>query len=177
MYSLYNSANNFDTLDFSLYPAVAETIGQALLNALVKSKLYIYINIPYSTKQMALFNPIFLYKQITPLTTQAQNNVTNNIALKRASKVQNTLSKVHERLDILVQQLNFNPTLISFTQLSVLPLYFVCRRKTWSADCYLMQATNPSGTSIYFAFGGGDIVPFRLDAPFVVDKRNLDYMC
>jgi hypothetical protein len=65
MYSLYNSANNFDTLDFSLYPAVAETIGQALLNALVKSKLYIYINIPYSTKQMALFNPIFLYKQIT----------------------------------------------------------------------------------------------------------------
>ena len=34
-----------------------------------------------------------------------------------------------------------------------------------------MQATQPSGKSIYLAFGGGDLVPFRLDADFTVDKR------
>ena len=35
-----------------------------------------------------------------------------------------------------------------------------------------MQATHPAGTSIYLAFGAGDLVPFRLDANFTVDKRT-----
>ena len=35
-----------------------------------------------------------------------------------------------------------------------------------------MQAMQPSGKSIYLAFGGGDLVPFRLDADFTVDKRR-----
>ena len=54
--------------------------------------------------------------------------------------------------------------------------YFVCRRRNWSADCHLMQATVPPGTSVYLAFGAGDIVPLRLDAPVVVDKRLPSHM-
>lgn len=49
--------------------------------------------------------------------------------------------------------------------------YFACRRKNWSADCHLMQATHPRGSAAYLAFGAGDLVPLRLDAPFLVDKR------
>lgn len=49
--------------------------------------------------------------------------------------------------------------------------YFACRRKNWSADCHLMQATHDQNSSGYFAFGAGDIVPLRLDAAFKVDKR------
>jgi hypothetical protein len=48
--------------------------------------------------------------------------------------------------------------------------YFACRRKNWSADCHLMQATHTTGMS-YLAFGAGDLVPLRLDASFRVDKR------
>ena len=56
------------------------------------------------------------------------------------------------------------------------PAYFVCRRKNWSADCHLMQATQPLGKSVYLAFGAGDIVPFRLDADFTIDKRFPSHM-
>ena len=51
------------------------------------------------------------------------------------------------------------------------PPYFVCRRQNWNADCHLMQATVPTGTSVYLAFGAGDIVPLRLDKEVVIDKR------
>jgi len=49
--------------------------------------------------------------------------------------------------------------------------YFACRRKNWSADCHLMQATHDLGSAAYLAFGAGDLVPLRLDASFQVDKR------
>jgi hypothetical protein len=51
------------------------------------------------------------------------------------------------------------------------PLTFACRRRNWSADCALMVATQPAGTRAYLAFGGGDLVPLRLDASFTIDKR------
>ena len=34
-----------------------------------------------------------------------------------------------------------------------------------------MVATQPRNTHVYLAFGGGDLVPMRLDADFNVDKR------
>lgn len=49
--------------------------------------------------------------------------------------------------------------------------YFACRRKNWSADCHLMQATHEPSSAAYLAFGAGEIVPLRLDAAFQVDKR------
>jgi hypothetical protein len=49
--------------------------------------------------------------------------------------------------------------------------YFPCRRKNWSADCHLMQATHEIGSAAYLAFGAGDLIPLRLDASFRVDKR------
>ena len=55
-------------------------------------------------------------------------------------------------------------SMVSFTKPPAPLPFFVCRRQNWSADCLLMQATQPAGTSIYLAFGGGDLVPFRLDA-------------
>ena len=51
------------------------------------------------------------------------------------------------------------------------PVTFACRRLNWNADCALMIATRPQGTNAYLAFGGGDLVPMRLDADFTVDKR------
>ncbi len=49
--------------------------------------------------------------------------------------------------------------------------YFACRRKNWSADTHLMQATHTPGSAAYLAFGAGDLIPLRLDAQFTVDKR------
>jgi hypothetical protein len=60
---------------------------------------------------------------------------------------------------------------IQFSRPPTPPPYFVCRRENWNADCHLMQATVPSGTSVYLAFGAGDIVPFRLDIAVKVDQR------
>jgi hypothetical protein len=51
------------------------------------------------------------------------------------------------------------------------PLSFACRRRNWDADCTLMVSTHPPGTNVYLAFGGGDLVPMRLDAEFTVDSR------
>ena len=51
------------------------------------------------------------------------------------------------------------------------PLSFACRRRNWDADCTLMVSTHPSDTNVYLAFGGGDLVPMRLDAEFSVDSR------
>ena len=44
-----------------------------------------------------------------------------------------------------------------------LPVSFACRRRNWSATCTLMVATRPENTHLYLAFGGGDLVPMRLD--------------
>jgi hypothetical protein len=53
---------------------------------------------------------------------------------------------------------------------------FLCRRRNWDVECHLMQATQPQGKSIYLAFGGGDIVPVRLDAGVTIDKRQPAHM-
>jgi hypothetical protein len=54
---------------------------------------------------------------------------------------------------------------------------FVCRRQNWNVDCHLMQATRARGSaSAYMAFGGGDIVPLRLDGGVSVDKTQPAHM-
>ncbi|MFM0330068.1 RHS repeat domain-containing protein [Paraburkholderia strydomiana] len=50
-------------------------------------------------------------------------------------------------------------------------LTFVCRRRNWDATCTLMVATRPAGTHRYLAFGGGDLIPMRLEDDFDVDTR------
>ena len=50
--------------------------------------------------------------------------------------------------------------------------YFACRRKNWSADCHLMQATHVPDSAAYLAFGAGDLIPLRVEAAFEVDKRS-----
>ncbi len=54
--------------------------------------------------------------------------------------------------------------------------YFACRRKNWSADCHLMQASHALGSAAYMAFGAGDLIPLRLEAPFNVDKRSPSHL-
>src|SRR5262249_13157911 len=51
------------------------------------------------------------------------------------------------------------------------PFTFACRCRNWDAICTLMVATRPLGTHRYLAFGGGDLVPMRLDDDFAVDRR------
>jgi len=51
------------------------------------------------------------------------------------------------------------------------PTTFPCRRKNWDATCALMVATRPQNTNLYLAFGGGDLVPMRLDLNYTVDNR------
>jgi hypothetical protein len=53
---------------------------------------------------------------------------------------------------------------------------FACRRVNWDADCLLMHATQLEGKAIYMAFGGGDLVPMRLDAGVTVDSRQPAHM-
>ena len=53
---------------------------------------------------------------------------------------------------------------------------FLCRRRNWDVECHLMQSTRPQGKAVYLAFGGGDIVPMRLDAGVTVDKRQPAHM-
>ncbi len=70
----------------------------------------------------------------------------------------------------------FDESLIVYHPLPAPPAYFVCRRKNWSADCHLMQSTHATRSAAYMAFGGGDLVPFQLDADFDVDKRQPAHM-
>ncbi len=152
MYSLYDPANNFDNLTFSLFDQV-ESI------AAFTSETAIYTNLPYSTQQTATFNPISLFGGMSFGAVAVAAPVEAR-ALRRNSS---TVSL-------------FDTSQIDFS-VSVTPsAYFVCRRQNWSADCHLMQATHTEGTSIYLAFGGGDLVPFSLDAEFDVDKRQPAHM-
>lgn len=132
LYSLYDSANNFDTLDFTPYGWAADADGNAGANVNpdtgdTEQTPVVFSNLPYATGQTVLFNAASLFANITGA--------------------------------------------IQFIRPPVPPAYFVCRRENWNADCHLMQATVPSGTSVYLAFGAGDIVPFRLDTAVNVDQR------
>jgi hypothetical protein len=146
LYSLYDGSNNFDNLNFSPYPAGSEDL-------LFTSETAVFTNLPYSTEQDTSFIALSLFEQIAQ---------TSAMAVARA-KVERALK-------------SFNTSLIEYKRFSTPPPYFVCRRQNWSADCHLMQATQPTGTSIYLAFGAGDLVPFRLDASFDVDKRQPAHM-
>ena len=163
MYSLYDGSNNFDDLNFSPYPATLDL-------ELRRSQSYIFTNIPYSTEQTALFNPGILYAQLA--------NTSILSAFKAASALNANAAVPREEVVVskLPQAALFDTTLINFIEPKTPPAYFVCRRLNWNTDCHLMQATNPTGTSIYVAYGGGDLVPFRLDAPFTVDKRQPAHM-
>ena len=63
------------------------------------------------------------------------------------------------------------PSLLRIVLLSLRPVTFACRRRNWDASCTLMVATQPQNTNLYLAFGGGDLVPMRLDGDFSVDNR------
>ncbi len=151
MYSLYDSSNNFDNLNFNPYPA--GTSGETATTLSV-SESYIFTNLPYSTKQKAIFNPESLFSDFTLDSFQIKG-----ASPAFSAEVTNETTAAFTASDI------------SFITPPTPPAYFVCRRLNWDADCHLMQATNPTGTSVYLAFGGGDIVPFRLDGGVDIDKR------
>jgi hypothetical protein len=142
MYSLYDGSDNFDSLSFSPWPPPAITGGGS------SNADCLFTNLPYSTLQSTNFNPISLFGQISEASLIGGLHF---MAAREAAL--------------------FNPSLITYDPFTLPPAYFVCRRKNWSADCHLMQATQPLGKSVYLAFGAGDIVPFRLGADFTIDKR------
>lgn len=146
LYSLYDSSNNFDSLNFSPYPA-------ARVPASSSSESYLFTNLPYSTEQLAVFNPGSLFGSYADSFTLGESFT---------EELKPQLEKA---------ALAFDTSQIEYFNFATPPAYFVCRRQNWNADCHLMQATNPSGTSVFMAFGGGDLVPFRLDASFTVDHR------
>ena len=113
-------------------------------------------NIPYSTPQTASFNPDQPVRQHSPhrFSPASATAAARDIAVKQRRIRARSIRRC------IIYQAPPTP-----------PAYFVCRRQNWNADCHLMQATHPTGTSIYLAFGAGDLVPFRLDTPFNVDKR------
>ena len=157
MYSLYDANNNFDNLTFTPYPATVAL-------ATNKSELYIYTNNPYTTPQITLFNPISLF-------AQAAAQLVTGAKLATAAKAPVPEVRAAVKVPAAESVAAFNLTDIAFLPAPTPPIYFVCRRQNWNADCHLMQATQLAGKSIYLAFGGGDIVPFSLDADFTVDNR------
>jgi hypothetical protein len=146
MYSLYDSSNNFDELRFIPYGQSAELTAREEASASSGGTPVVFTNAPYSTDQTATFNP---------------GSVFAGLETER---------------DLRKQGSALNLTNLSFLKPPVPPPYFVCRRRNWSADCHLMQAMVPEGTSIYLAFGGGDIIPMRLDTPATIDKRLPTHM-
>ncbi|SPE36930.1 hypothetical protein SBA3_2530002 [Candidatus Sulfopaludibacter sp. SbA3] len=125
------------------FDALTLTLADAIPGATVtQADKYLYTNIPYLIDQNTSYSPLTLFEQFS----QA-------VSFRAAERAVFDTSKVN------------------YISLDPPPVYFVCRRKNWSADCHLMQSTHPSGSMIYMAFGGGDIVPIRLDLEFQVDKR------
>ena len=153
LYSVYDSSNNFDNLNFSPYGAQS---GQSQISA---SESYVYTNLPYAAGPTAVFSPASLFGELSTMMSLSAS-----------------VEKAAPRVDISSESSRFNLSGISFIEPTEPLPFFVCRRQNWSADCLLMQATQPAGTSIYLAFGGGDLIPFRLDAPFTVDKRQPAYL-
>ena len=164
LYSLYDAANNFDQLTFSPYPPSLEF-------ELAESQSYLFTNIPYSTQQAVSFSPISLFGNIFQ---QASSFL--QVAAADSAKAAAPLAAKPMARPSFEDVFTFNPSSIAYIPPVIPPAYFVCRRLNWNADCHLMQATNPTGKSVYLAFGGGDLVPFRLDADFTVDKRQPAHM-
>ena len=156
LYSIYDSTNNFDSLNFSLYGP------QASQTQISPSQSYVYTNLPYATKQTAVFNPGSLFQAFAGLIAGSSGG-TQLLSMEKISAGASL-------------NLGAEVSAVEFQQPPAPLPFFVCRRQNWSADCMLMQATQPAGTNVYLAFGGGDLAPFRLDAPFTVDKRQPAYL-
>jgi hypothetical protein len=148
VFSLYDGSNNFDNLTFSPWPALPAIADFEAS----PSNSYLFTNLPYSTGQTGNFNPISLFGQFS-----------DSLLIGGAAEAERRAA-------------SFDSSLILYNTYTTPPAYFVCRRQNWSADCHLMQATQPAGKSVYLAFGAGNLVPFRLDADFEVDKRSPAHM-
>lgn len=120
---------------------------------LAESQRYIFSNAPFSLPQNAVFSPSSLFANMTNLQP-GEHGLT------------------------FPPPTPFNTSLLNFIVSPTPPVYFVCRRQNWNPNCHLMQATNPQGSSIYLAYGAGDIIPLKLDPvdAVPVDKRQLSHM-
>ena len=164
-YGLYDSADNFDSLRFTPY---SPQFGQDAASSGIadpdsaSGQPVVFSNLPYATRQTAVYNPGSLFSGlVADAGTIAADTVTGNGSRPRTADVARVPSAAGS---------------IVFRQPPAPLPYFVCRRRNWNAGCHLMQATVPPGTHVYLAFGAGDIVPLRLDAPVVVDKRLPSHM-
>jgi hypothetical protein len=160
MYSLYDTSHNFDSLFFTPYNSdVASTAPN-----LAASETCIFTNYPYSIKQIWIFNPGSLFGGIDLGSL--------------LSATTSRLNKAQVRSDAVVTEFGFDPLPINWIPPKYAPPYFVCRRQNWNADCHLMQATHTSGSALYVAYGGGDIVPFKLDPelPIGINKKQPAHM-
>ncbi len=164
LYSLYDSSNNFDSIDVQVYNEDPSSVPLASQN-------YLFTNFQYQTPQLTLFNPGILFQNFTSFQSRSATP-------RVLESIVNPGTNIHRNVNPVLptENFTFDHGAINYFIAQVPPIYFFCRRKNWNADCHLMQATNPSGTSAYMAFGGGDLVPFRLDAEFDVDKRQPDHL-
>ena len=175
LYSLYDGSNNFDDLRFMPYSQEADVSGNSGAisepSGTPDETPVVFSNLPYSTQQTAVFNPASLFQLFEPETLAGPATAAAKSpapTTRRASRAQAAAAITGTGL---LTERTIDLTSILFHQPPTPPPYFVCRRENWSADCHLMQATVPAGTSVYLAFGAGDIVPFRLDKEVVIDKR------
>jgi hypothetical protein len=153
LYSIYDSSNNFDSLNFSLFNSQS---SQTQISA---SQSYVYTNLPYATQQTAVFNPGSLFAGLV----EGSFVETEEVRLEKITAAESKVSGI-------------DLTKVSFQQPPAPLPFFVCRRQNWSAECMLMQATQLEGSSVFLAFGGGDLIPIRLDGPFTVDNRQPAYL-
>jgi hypothetical protein len=172
LYSIYDNSNNFDNINVQVYQPDATKSQLA-------SENYLFTNFQYRANQLTIFNPGILFQNLASVLTQRVAINTVNAAPRSLALNVNALNANAIGINspaLSLQNAAFSLGEINYFVPQAPPVYFFCRRQNWNADCHLMQATNPSGTAVYMAFGGGDLVPFRLDAPFTVDKRQPDHM-
>ncbi len=174
MYSLYDSSNNFAEIRFIPYGQLAALTAREEESASSGNTAVVFTNKPYSTDQTATFNPGSVFAGA--LAAEADVDSLRDAAADGADGASADGAGAETDRDVTKLGSGINLGDLHFFPPPVPSPYFVCRRKNWSADCHLMQATVPLGTSIYLAFGGGDIVPMRLDTPPAIDKRLPTHM-
>jgi hypothetical protein len=159
--SLYDQANSFDELAFT--PYVSSGLRPEVLAS--RSSGVLFSNVPYALPQAASYNPVDRFAGLAAAGTPPG-----------AAAPADEAVKVERTAAAPSLQLRIDTGLIVYEPPPQPPAYFLCRRLNWNANCHLMQATHPDGKAIYLAFGGGDLVPLRLDGPFTVDKRQPAHM-
>jgi hypothetical protein len=172
-YGLYDSTDNFDSLRFTPYsPQAAQNATSSGTPETGSGQPVVFSNTPYATQQTAIYNPGSLFGSIAA----SLGTITFNEAAQDAAAQDAAAHDGHRPAAVGITKALSVAGSVVFREPSAPLPYFVCRRRNWSADCHLMQATNPPGTSVYLAFGAGDIVPLRLDVPVVPDKRLPTHM-